>query len=665
MSLSVDKVLHKAQSRIKAGNLTEAEELYKQVLSKFPKNKKAIQGYQRLKAGVSSKASSKSEPPQEQVDELFGLYEQGQFEEVISKVATLISLFPKAMTLYNIQGASNAVLQKHDTAINCFKQVLKIQPDYADALNNIGFSLREKGELDAAIDSFKQALKIKPGYADAYCNMGNALTDKGNLNAAIDNYQQALKIKPEYAVAYYNMGNALKDKGELDAAIDSYQQALKIKPDYAHAYNNMGNALKDKGNLNAAIDNYQQALKIKPDYADAYYNMGNALKDGGDLNVAIDSYQQALKIKPDYADAYYNMGVVFSEYGESESAIQNCDKAIEIDPNYQKSKFLKAKLLLNRHEFETGWPLFIANRDPVKEPTLAASERAERWKGSCLKGKNIQVYAAQGVGDELFYSSCIPDLIRKCPRGIYLECDPRLQALFSRSFPEIVVYGKARTSQLDNVFKSDDAPTKNYRLDYSVPIDELLYFFRKQIEDFPVRNSFLTPDSKLVKKWVQRLERLGTRKKIGISWLGGSKTIRDQNSIPLQYWKSLLSVDACFINLQYGDTSEEIAQFSAENNIKIYDWKDNNASMDLDNQAALISELDLVISIDNATVQSCVALGTEVWDLFIPSLNFLWMENGTNASPLCPHLRLFKKTHKNTWPSVLIHVEEQLRQKIG
>ena len=597
MSLSVDKVLHKAQSRIKAGNLTEAEELYKQVLSKFPKNKKAIQGYQRLKAGVSSKASSKSEPPQEQVDELFGLYEQGQFEEVISKVATLISLFPKAMTLYNIQGASNAVLQKHDTAINCFKQVLKIQPDYADALNNIGFSLREKGELDAAIDSFKQALKIKPGYADAYCNMGNALTDKGNLNAA--------------------------------------------------------------------IDNYQQALKIKPDYADAYYNMGNALKDGGDLNVAIDSYQQALKIKPDYADAYYNMGVVFSEYGESESAIQNCDKAIEIDPNYQKSKFLKAKLLLNRHEFETGWPLFIANRDPVKEPTLAASERAERWKGSCLKGKNIQVYAAQGVGDELFYSSCIPDLIRKCPRGIYLECDPRLQALFSRSFPEIVVYGKARTSQLDNVFKSDDAPTKNYRLDYSVPIDELLYFFRKQIEDFPVRNSFLTPDSKLVKKWVQRLERLGTRKKIGISWLGGSKTIRDQNSIPLQYWKSLLSVDACFINLQYGDTSEEIAQFSAENNIKIYDWKDNNASMDLDNQAALISELDLVISIDNATVQSCVALGTEVWDLFIPSLNFLWMENGTNASPLCPHLRLFKKTHKNTWPSVLIHVEEQLRQKIG
>ena len=199
MPLSVDRALRKAQSHIKAEELAEAEELYRQVLSKFPKNKKAIQGYQKLKAGITSKGLSNFEPPQEQVQELINLYNPGHHEKALKKVKSLISLFPKAITLHNIQGASNAALQRYD----------------------------------AAIDSYKQALKIKPDYADAYYNMGNAQKNKGDLDAAIDSYKQALKIKPDYADAYYNMGIVLRAKGDLDAAIDSYKQALKIKPDYA------------------------------------------------------------------------------------------------------------------------------------------------------------------------------------------------------------------------------------------------------------------------------------------------------------------------------------------------------------------------------------------------------------------------------------------------
>ena len=96
MSLPVEKALRKAQSHIKAGELAEAEELYKQVLSKFPKNKKAIQGYQKLKAGITSKGASSSEPPQGQVDELVGLYNQRQFEEVLAKIKPLVSLVPQS-----------------------------------------------------------------------------------------------------------------------------------------------------------------------------------------------------------------------------------------------------------------------------------------------------------------------------------------------------------------------------------------------------------------------------------------------------------------------------------------------------------------------------------------------------------------------------------------
>ena len=119
------------------------------------------------------------------------------------------------------------------------------------------------------------------------------------------------------------------------------------------------------------------------------------------------------------------------------------------------------------------------------------------------------------------------------------------------------------------------------------------------------------------------------------------------------------------MNLQYGDTTAEVAQFSAENNIEIYDWEDNDALLDLDNQAALISKLDLVISIDNATVHSCIALGKEVWNLIDPSLNLMWMDNGTGISPLSRHLRFFKKTNQDSWDTVLSNAEQQLRERIS
>ena len=201
MSLPVDKALRKAQSHIKAGELAEAEELYKQVLSRFPKNKKAIQGYQKLKAGITSKGSTGSKPPQEQIDELVGLYNQRQFEEILEKIKPMVSLFPNAITLHIIQGGSNAALQRHDAAIDNYKQAIKIKPDYADAYYNMGVVLKDKGEADAAIKSYEQAIKIKPDYADAYNNMGAALKDKGEVDAAIDSYKEALKIKPDYELA--------------------------------------------------------------------------------------------------------------------------------------------------------------------------------------------------------------------------------------------------------------------------------------------------------------------------------------------------------------------------------------------------------------------------------------------------------------------------------
>ena len=268
--LNLDQAIKLAKKKLKEGSSEDAKHIYNDILARFPKNKKALDGIKSLSGGSIGKVK---EPPQDQLQQLINIYQQGQFQRALDSAKQLLSQFPNSLTLYNIQGAANGGLGQFGAAIDSYKHALKIKPDFADTYNNMGVALKEKGDLEAAIESFKQALKIKPDYADAFYNMGGALKDKGDLEAAIHSYQKALKIEPDYVDAYNNMGGALKDKGDLEAAIESFKQALKIKPDYADAYNNMGGALQDKGDSEAAIESFKQALKIKPDYAKAWRNL--------------------------------------------------------------------------------------------------------------------------------------------------------------------------------------------------------------------------------------------------------------------------------------------------------------------------------------------------------------------------------------------------------
>ena len=334
MSLPIDKAIRKAQSHIKAGELAEAEDLYKQVLSKFPKNKKAIQEYQKLKVGITSKGLSSSEPPKEKVQELMSLYNHGQFDEVLSKAKPLISLFPKMIVLHNFVAAANSGLKNFDQAIESFHNVLALNPKDAMAYFNVGTIFLEKEEFDEAIENYHKCLVINPDHAEAHDNMGSALKAQGNLTAAVEQFTQAINLKPNFAQAHYNLGVVLQEQENFSESIKSYEKAYQIKPNYFKAYLGIGNTLKEQGKMGAAIDSYKQAIKIKPDYAEAYSNMGIALNDKGELDVAIDSYKQAIKIKPDYADAYVNMGKALGEKGEFDAAIDIYKQALKITPNH-------------------------------------------------------------------------------------------------------------------------------------------------------------------------------------------------------------------------------------------------------------------------------------------------------------------------------------------
>ena len=209
-TLKLDQAIKLAKNKSKEGSPEDARRIYQEILTKFPKNKRAIDGLKALAGRPVSKASKAQDPPQDQLQSVINLYSQGQLQQALKQAETLVQQFPQSPVLFNIQGAV----------------------------------LKGLGQLDLSIQAYNKAIAIKPDNAEAFNNMGNALKEQGKLEEAIEAYNKAIIIKPDNAEAYYNMGIVLKEQGRLEEAIEAYNKALAIKPDNAEAYINMGIALK-------------------------------------------------------------------------------------------------------------------------------------------------------------------------------------------------------------------------------------------------------------------------------------------------------------------------------------------------------------------------------------------------------------------------------------
>ena len=407
--LSVDQALLKAKSHAKKGEIAEAQKLYQAVLEAFPKNKRAQQGLAAL--NTPKQPAATQGPPQETINQLINLYNQGLMSAVVEQAQALKEQYPEAFIIWNILGAANKGLGRVQAASEAFKKVTELNPTYADGFSNLGTCLQEQGKLDEAIGSYKKALLLKPDYVEAHYNMGIALQDQGKLEEAIEAYSKALSLKPDYAEVYNNMGNVLKEQGKLAEATEAYNKALTLKPGYAEAYTNMGVTLKKQGKLEEAIEAYNKALSLKPDYAEVYNNMGVALQDQGKLEEAIEAYNKTLSLKPDYAEAYYNMGVTVQDQGKLEEAIASYEKALTLKPDYAEAytnmgvalqeqgkleeaiaSFEKA-LTLKPDYAEAYYNMGIALKDQGKlEEAIASYEKA-----LTLKPDYAEAYTNMGV----------------------------------------------------------------------------------------------------------------------------------------------------------------------------------------------------------------------------------------------------------------------------
>ena len=539
------------------------------------------------------------------------------------------------------------------------KQILRYNSQNAEAFHFLGIIACQTGKYPVAVDLIIHAIEIDSKQSPFYYSLANALRKQGKFMEAIEAYQQAIRIQPNHADAYNNLGTIFINQNRIDGAIEAYQQAIQIQPNQGEAYYNLGNALHRQEKLEEAIEAYQQAIRIQPNYVDAYNNLGVVLIDHEKLEESVQIYQKTLEIQPNYADAYNNLGNALREQGKLEESIRIFQKATYIQPNHAEAHNNLAMTLLLKGDFKNGWTQYEWRRQCDNFPFEKRDFPQPFWEGTDPKDKSILVWTEQGIGDEIMFSSILPDLLNR-NANVIVESDTRMVSLFQRSFPKIRFIPRQNppNSQLLNT-----------TVDYQTPIGSLGKWFRTDKNSFILnRNTYLRACPKKTSEIRKKYQELAKEKiLIGISWKSTGINQRQtyskkKKSTLLEHWQPVLAQrNYYFINLQYGNVKQELNEFQKHNNLKIHQDDEIDSLNSLDDFAAQISALDLVISTSNTTVHLAGALGKQVWTLLPHIPDWRWTLEREDTL-WYPKMRLFRQHRIGDWSDVFQQVKLALEQ---
>ena len=630
--------------------------------------------------------------------------DSGKTEEAIQAYQKAIRIDPDYVEAYNNLGNSFKADRRFKEALQAFQQALKLNPNIAEIHNNLGTVLKITGKIEEAIGAYKTAIEINPDYPHAYSNLGVAYAELRHFEEALQAFQQAIRINPKHSQTYSDIGVSFAGLGQFDKAINSCKRAIELDGHNYEAYNNLGNIYNELGQPEDALQVFQKALAIKPQVAEIHYNFANALKaadrlevaleeykcaldinsnipgayngiglifhDFGDFNQSIDAYQSALGLKSDYFEVYNNLGNSLKCLGRIEEAIQAYNCALRICPNYDEAEHNLGLTLLTKGIFSRGWILY-EKRWRIGSTRRQVEQYAEQsdfcrsyvktdfpqplWDGSRLDNKSILVWMEQGVGDHIMFASLLLKL-RYHAQRIFVESEHRLLPIFQRSFPGIdffPVQSPPHSQLLDE------------SIDFQSPVGSLPRYLLPNEDSFVKCVSYLEACRHKTEVLRRKYLQLSNCKFIiGISWKSKNRSFGKLKSTSLDHWESFLShfqQDCFFISLQYGDVQDEVDAFIGESGIKIYRDEDIDPLENLDDFAAQVSALDLVISTSNTTVHMAGALGKPVWTLLHYVPDWRWMLSRSD-SPWYSSMTLFRPEKLGDWYSVFQQVTVNLEK---
>ncbi|MDR3427347.1 tetratricopeptide repeat protein [Silvimonas sp.] len=436
-------------------------------------------------------------------------------------------------------------------------------------------------------------------------------------------------------------GNRQMQAGELLAAQNSFEQALELAPDMAEALANLALLQERAGDIAAALGSYRRALHLQPANTHIYLNLSGLLIKQKQFDHAELACRQALALDPASPTLLSNLGMLLACV-KREAEAEGCYRqALAIDPGYAKARFNLSYILLRQGRLEEGWEAHEArSNDP-----LGRYFEFPRWQGESVVGKTVLIGFEAGFGDMIQFGRYALQLKAMCAKRVGIVCHPPLKTLL------------AGLTGIDEVFAYDEAVPKT-GWDFWVPPMTLPLHCHTRLDNVPAQIPYLATDSAKVAQWAATLP--AGKLRVGLVWQGNPQFENDKDrSLPaLSVLAPLLANrEVQFVSLQKGFAQETAAQQLAE--LGVYDAAPTLA--DFSDTAAVIANLDLVISVDSAVAHLTGALGKPCWLLLADfRTDWRWLTERSD-SPWYPHMRLFRQPAGGGWDGVIKQVATALR----
>lgn len=581
------------------------------------------------------------------------LRQLGRVEEALQRYAQALALQPlNAQTHYN-RGLVLRQLQRLDEAIACFERAAQIEPNYAEAHYYLGLALLSKRAPERALASLGRAVVLRPNDADYHFNRALALQQLQRLEEALASYRRTLSLRPGFAEAHYNVGAVQLQLQRYEEALASFEHTVKLAPDYADGHNKRALMLLQLRRFPEAVAGFDRALQLNPQCVEAHSNRGVTLLRMSRFKEAEGSYQQALALDPECANVHLNMGVLCYDRNQPLAAIVHYTRAIAFKPDFSTAYLNRAHAYLLAGDFTPGWADFEW-RWKVAEGPLASDTRFRGhslWLGDePIAGRTILLHAEQGLGDTLQFCRYVQQVVDRGAR-VLLEV------------PDSLVTLMGCLQGVDRVLSAGE-PLPAY--DLHCPLMSLPLAFETTLATIPATVPYLACDAEKVRAWGARLGERHTLR-VGLVWSGGTRpgqpecwTINAQRNVPLALLASLRHEEIEFFSLQKGETAqaEWVALGGTEwNGPQLRDF--THLLPDFSETAALIENLDLVISVDTSTAHLAGALGKPVWILNRFNTCWRWLLDRSD-SPWYPNLRIYRQTNPGDWDGVVRRVQRDL-----
>ena len=518
------------------------------------------------------------------------------------------------------------------------------EPRNAMFLANRARVLSDAGRVEEAVADLRRAVQLDPRFAAAYHHLGVALGRLGREAEALAALRRAAALDPASAGVNATLGRALFRAGDAAGARTAFERALAARPQDADLLNNLGLALAALGLHAAAIERYRAALGIRPSFAEARLHWGNALRDSGDFAAAVSMYESVLRDRPDSVPALLACASAALDGGDLARARALYERALAAAPASADARYGLGQVALREHRFAEGWAGYERRfeTDPPQS-RRRASTLPPLDPSNLERVRKVAVWAEQGLGDQLLFSTLLPELET---RGIEiaLDVDARLAPLLARG--------------LRGASVAASGGDRDAGCDAQVALGSLGALFRPDVASFARQpKALLMPDAPRIAQAAARLP--ARRRKVGVSWRSlrdrGASALALRKSAPLEAFAALAADDAVLVDLQYGEFPEERERFSLAHPAALARPAGLDPIADLEGLLAVIAACDVVVTTSNVTAHLAGAIGKETLLVYLAANPpfFYWVPGADGRTLWYPSVRVVHAAELDTWEKAL------------